>query len=334
MWDWFSIDWLSWQTLRSFVWADRLYLYGIIGIPVLFLLRWLFYNRGKQKLGLSLNRSELKSSLISYLRFIPPALLFLGITCILFALARPQRVKETTEKYSEGIDIMLAMDISDSMLEKDLEPNRLDAAKNVAREFIKGRFQDRIGLVVFAGEAFSICPLTTDYDMLYQYLDEINNNLIKTAGTAIGSALATCINRLREVNTKSKVTILLSDGDNIGGMLDPIMAADLAKSFGIKVYAIAVGKNTTITNADQTAVDEGTLQKIAQKGNGKFYRATDNKTLRSIFEQINQLEKVQIKDNVFRDVQDYYYIYLNWAIVFLLSAFFFKITFIGNVLED
>ena len=333
MWDWFSFSWLSWQTLRSFVWAEKLYLYSIAAIPLLFLLRWLFYGRSEQKLGLSLNRSELNSSWISYLRFIPPTLLFLGITCVLLALARPQRVKETTEKYSEGIDIMLAMDISDSMLEQDLEPNRLAAAKNVAREFVKGRFQDRIGLVVFAGEAFSICPLTTDYEMLYQYLDEINNNLIKTAGTAIGSALATCINRLREVNSKSKVAILLSDGDNIGGMLDPLTAADLAKSFGIKIYTIAVGKNT-ITTANQTAVNEGTLQQIAKKGNGKFFRASDTQALRSIFEQINTLEKVQIKDNVFRDVQDFYYIYLDLAIAFLLASFFFKITFIGNILED
>jgi Ca-activated chloride channel homolog len=329
MWDWFSTDWLSWQTLRSFVWAERLYLYGIIGVPLLFGLRWLFYNRGQQKLGLSLTKPQLQTNWISYLRFIPPIMFSLGITCVLLSLARPQRVRESKEQFSEGIDIMLAMDISESMLATDLSPNRLDAAKNVAHEFVKGRFQDRIGLVVFAGESFSVCPLTTDYEMLNQYLNEINSNLIKTTGTAIGSALATCINRLREVPGKSKVAILLSDGDNTAGILDPLTATDLAKSFGIKVYTIAIGKDE-----QSGKIDEKTLREIAKEGNGQFFRATDNQTLKTIFEQINRFEKVKVKDNIYRDVEDFYYIYLNWAVVFLLLAFFFKNTFIGNILED
>lgn len=329
MWDWFSIDWLSWQTLRSFVWAEKLYLYAIIGVPFLFLFRWLFYTRGQQKLGLSLTSYQLRTNWISYLRFIPPIFFILGIICILLSLARPQRVRESKEQFSEGIDIMLAIDISESMLATDLSPNRLEAAKNVGHEFIKGRFQDRIGLVVFAGEAFSMCPLTTDYEILNEYLNEINSNLIKTTGTAIGSALATCINRLREIPSKSKVAIILSDGDNTAGSLDPLTATDLAKSFGIKVYTIAVG-----ADAAKAKIDENTLREIAREGNGQFFRATDNQTLRNIFEQINRLEKVKIKDNVYRDVEDFYYIYLNWAVVFLLSAFFFKNTFIGNILED
>lgn len=329
MWDWFSIDWLSWQTLRSFVWAEKLYLYAIIGVPFLFLFRWLFYTRGQQKLGLSLTSYQLRTNWISYLRFIPPIFFILGVICVLLSLARPQRVRESKEQFSEGIDIMLAMDISESMLATDLSPNRLEAAKNVGHEFIKGRFQDRIGLVVFAGEAFSMCPLTTDYEVLNEYLNEINSNLIKTTGTAIGSALATCINRLREIPSKSKVAIILSDGDNTAGSLNPLTATDLAKSFGIKVYTIAVGGNDS-----EVKVDENTLREIAREGNGQFFRATDNQTLRNIFEQINRLEKVKIKDNVYRDVEDFYYIYLNWAVVFLLAAFFFKNTFIGNILED
>ena len=329
MWDWFSIDWLSWETLRSFVWAEKLYLYAIIGVPFLFLFRWLFYTRGQQKLGLSLTSYQLRTNWISYLRFIPPIFFILGVICVLLSLARPQRVRESKEQFSEGIDIMLAMDISESMLATDLSPNRLEAAKNVGREFIKGRFQDRIGLVVFAGEAFSMCPLTTDYEVLNEYINEINSNLIKTTGTAIGSALATCINRLREIPSKSKVAIILSDGDNTAGSLDPLTATDLAKSFGIKVYTIAVG-----ADGDDAKIDENTLREIAREGNGQFFRATDNQTLRNIFEQINRLEKVKIKDNIYRDVEDFYYIYLNWAVVFLLSAFFFKNTFIGNILED
>jgi Ca-activated chloride channel family protein len=165
--------------------------------------------------------------------------------------------------------------------------------------------------------------------MLNEYLNEINSNLIKTTGTAIGSALATCINRLREVSSKSKVAILLSDGDNTAGTLDPLAATDLATSFGIKVYTIAVGGD-----GGDVKIDENTLREIAREGNGQFFRATDNQTLKNIFEQINRLEKVKIKDNVYRDVEDFYYIYLNWAVVFLLAAFFFKNTFIGNILED
>ncbi len=326
---WFSIDWFSWSTIRNFVWENPLYLYGIAGVPLLFLFRWLFYNRGQQKLGLSLTNSQVKTQWITYLRFITPIFFALGVAFILIALARPQKVKESKESYSEGIDIMLAMDISESMKANDLQPNRLEAAKNVAREFIKGRFQDRIGLVAFAGEAFSMSPLTTDYEMLFQYLDEINFQLINTSGTAIGDALATGINRLRDVPTKSKVVILLSDGDNTAGSLDPIIAADLAKSFGMRVYTIAVGRDSQTEKVDET-----TLREIAKSGAGQFFRATDNQTLSNIFNQINRLEKVKIEQNIYRDVEDYYYIYLNWAIVFLLAAFFFKTTFIGNILED
>ena len=329
MWDWFSLHWLSWQTLRQFVWGQSFYLYTLFGIPALFLLRWLFYTRDKQKLGLTLSRSTLQSNWISYLRFIIPLFFSMGMACIIISLARPQKIVESKERFSEGIDIMLALDISDSMLEKDLNPNRLDAAKNVARQFVKGRFQDRIGIVVFAGEAVSVCPPTTDYDMLNQYLDEINNTMISVGGTAIGSAMAACINRLRDVPSKSKVIILISDGDNTGGTLDPHTAADLAKSFGIKVYTIAIGKDSK-----KVKVDESSLRQIAKDGNGHFYRASDNQVLASIFNQINTLEKVQFKDDINRDVQDYYYIYLHWAIMFLLIAFLLKNTFIGNILED
>ena len=141
--------------------------------------------------------------------------------------------------------------------------------------------------------------------------------------------MATCINRLREVPSKSKVAILLSDGDNTAGTLDPLTATDLAKSFGIKVYTIAIGKD-----GQSDKIDENTLRAMAKEGNGQFFRASDNQTLKHIFEQINGLEKVKVKDNVYRDVEDFYYIYLNWGLVFLLAAFFFKNTFIGNILED
>lgn len=329
MLEWFSLEWFRLPTLQGFVWAQPLYLYGLISIPFMFFMRWLFYNRKTQRLGLSVTKKYTKTSWLSYLRHTIPFFYSLGLACIFVSLARPQRVSESKEQYSEGIDIMLALDISDSMLEQDLTPNRLSAAKEVARNFINGRFQDRIGLVVFAGEAFSICPLTNDYKLLTDYIEEVTPTMIPTAGTAIGSALATAINRLRNVDSKSKVTILISDGSNTAGQLDPITAADLAKSFNIRLYTIAVGKD--IKGGE---LDESTLRTIAKEGNGQFFRATDNTTLNAIFSQINTLEKIVIKDNIQRDVEDYYYIYLNWALVFILLSFILKNTFLGNILED
>ncbi|MFC0185271.1 VWA domain-containing protein [Pseudarcicella hirudinis] len=166
--------------------------------------------------------------------------------------------------------------------------------------------------------------------MLFEYIDDINSNLIKTSGTAIGNALGMCINRMRETSSKTKVAILLSDGDNTAGNLDPVTSAQLAKAFGIKVYTIAVGSNSN----PEEAVDEGTLRAIAQTSEGQFFRATDAKSLSSIFKQINRLEKVRIKSSQYKDIQDFYHTYLRWSIVFLLLAFLTKTSFMGNILED
>lgn len=329
MLEWLSLEWFKLSTLQNFHWGQPLYFYGLLGIPALFIMRWLFYNRKNQQLGLSLTNAYLETHWVSYLRFIIPVVFSLGLVCVLLSLARPQKISENNEQFSEGIDIMLALDISDSMLEKDLKPTRLAAAKEVAQKFLEGRFQDRIGLVVFAGEAYSVCPLTTDYTLLKYYIQRVDNSLIPTAGTAIGSALATCINRLRDVPSQSKIAILLSDGSNYGGQLDPLTATDLAKSFGIKIYTIAVGSDAT-----SGELDEETLRLIAKEGKGQFFRATDNATLEKIFQQINKLEKVQIKNNVERDVQDYYHIYLNWGVALLLLSFLLKISFLGNIFED
>lgn len=327
--EWLSLRWFSYSTLTNFHWDNKWYLYAIAAIPLLFVFRWLFHNRDNQRLGLSLVNSYTKTHWVSYLRYLVPVIFSLGIACVLMSLARPQKISESTENYAEGIDIMLAIDISDSMLEDDLKPNRLEAAKDVAREFINGRLSDRIGVVVFSGEARSISPLTTDYESLSEQIDALKNSLIPTAGTAIGSALATCINRLRDIPGNSKVAILLSDGSNTSGQLDPLTAADLAKFFDIRIYTVAIGED--IAGGE---LDESSLREIAKEGNGKFFRATDNATLGNIFDQINQIEKVEIKSNVQRDVQDYYYMYLNWAIVFFLITFFLKNTFLGNIMED
>ena len=273
------------------------------------------------------------------MRFVQPVCVGLGICLILVALARPQVISERTDKFSEGIDIMLLLDISDSMMEKDLKPNRLEAAKLVARQFIEGRLQDRIGIIIFAGEAVSLCPLTTDYELLYGFLDEIKPDMIPIAGTAIGSALAVAVNRMRETKGDSKVAILISDGDNTSGNLDPTTAAQLARAFGVKVYSISVGDIKKKSNSDTMAVsnavvDESELRNIAGLGNGKYFRATDNKALGEVFTQINQIEKVKSRNIISRDIVDYYRVYLYWAVLFLLIAIGTKSTFMANILED
>ena len=330
MQDWFSKYWFQPSTFSSFDWGHPFYLYGLTLIPILFLLRDWLKSGSIQKLNVSFPANDIQSSWVSFLRFIPGIFLSFTIALILIALARPQRSLAESQQYTEGIDIMLAMDISKSMDDKDIPPSRLSVAKNVANQFIKGRSDDRIGLVVFSGEPYSLCPLTTDYEMIKEYIEDISSKLIITSGTAIGNALGMCINRLREINSKSKVAILISDGDNTAGNLDPVTSAQLAKAFGVRVYTIAVGTDKNSTDK----VDEGTLREIAKISEGKFFRATDARSLGNIFKEINRFEKTEIKQNQFRNVQDFYHPYLRWALVFFLISFALKSTFMGNILED
>ncbi|TAE41689.1 MAG: VWA domain-containing protein [Runella slithyformis] len=339
MWDWFSAEWFTIQKFRAFTWVDVYYLYGIAAVPVVLWLRVVF--KGPiQRFNISFVKGETPTEWSSGLRWLFPVAMFLAISMILVALARPQIVRMLAEQDAEVIDIVLALDISDSMRETDLKPSRLAAAKTVAKGFIGGRLQDQIGLVVFAGEAFTLCPLTNDYDLLYGYIDDISPDRIAVAGSAIGSALAVCINRLRESQARSKVVILLSDGESNAGNLTPITAAKLAKAFGVRVYTIAIGKATSIqkilTDSTQVAAttDENTLQQIANSTNGRFYRALDSATLQQIFGQINRLERVKVKTRRYQEVKDYYRVYLNWGMVFLLIALFLKVIFVANVLED
>ncbi|WP_017731812.1 vWA domain-containing protein [Nafulsella turpanensis] len=342
-WIWLSTHWFQPETLRSFEWANPLMLYLILLIPILFLLRYLFRWRRKQRLDVALPEDQLKWSPVSLLRFVPPVVLGIALTFLCIALARPQRSNEQVEQWTEGIDIMLTMDISESMKIEDFKPNRLEAAKDVAREFIQGRFQDRIGMVVFAGEAFSLAPLTTDYQLLNEYIESLNFSMIEAGGTAIGSALAVSTNRMRESDSESKVLILLSDGENNAGSIDPITAAKLAHAYGIKIYTIAVGKEGRVpfgkdifgnTNYIENELDETTLRKIANIGGGRFYRAANQEALEEIFAEIDRLEKAEIKETRFKDTTDFYDIYLSWAIAFFIVWIFLKGTFISNILHD
>lgn len=340
---WLSLEWFQPSTLRSFTWENTLFLWVIIGVPLLFLFRWLMRLRFNQKLPVAVTQKDLHVSPLTLVRLLPDIFLMVALALILVALARPQKTNEKVEQWTEGIDIMIGLDISQSMQIEDFLPNRLEAAKTVARNFIDGRIQDRIGIVVFSGDAFSLAPLTTDYELLKTYLDEINFEMIENRGTAIGSALAVVTNRMGESESKSKVCILLSDGDNTAGNIDPITAARLAESFGIKIYTIVVGKEGLVPygkdffgrpNMIENTVDETTMRKIAEIGRGEFFRATDNKALTQVFARIDQFEKAEIKETRFKDTSDYYYIYLQWAMAFFLLWLALKSSFISNVLQD
>jgi Ca-activated chloride channel family protein len=340
---WYSMTWFDPATLSGYTWQNPLFLYGLILLPVVIIIRWMIRYLFNQKLPVALVKSELRETPLTLLRFLPEFILAATMALILVALARPQKTNEKVEQWTEGIDIMLAIDISQSMQIEDFTPNRLEAAKNVARDFIKGRLQDRIGIVVFSGDAFSLAPLTTDYALLNSYLNDISFEMIENRGTAIGSALAVVTNRMRESESKSKVCILLSDGDNTAGNIDPITAAELAAAYNIKIYTIVVGKEGLVPfgkdyfgrpNMVENTVDETTMRKIADIGSGEFFRVTDNETLKNVFAKIDQYEKAEIKETRFKDTSDYYFIYLQWAILFFLVWLGLKSTFLINVLQD
>ncbi|MBO9700843.1 MAG: VWA domain-containing protein [Sporocytophaga sp.] len=342
--DWFSWSWFLPSTLRSYHWDSPYFLYLIPIIPLLVLLRWAFYYRFRQKMDVAFPLKDLNYSwFIGKLRFIPYFFIIISIWLLLVALARPQKADETAEVFKEGIDIVLVLDISESMELEDLHPDRLSAAKNIASRFIESRKEDRIGLVVFSGDAFSLSPLTTDHQLVQSFIAELSSGMIESGGSAIGNAIGVAINRLRESQSKSKVMIVISDGENTAGNLNPLMAAKLAKAFGIKIYSIAIGREGKVawgndTNGKKAYVeshlDESTLRKIAQISEGRFFRASNRKALEQTFTLIDSYEKGIIRENRFKNTRDYYQVYLFWAMIIYLLWLFLKSTFISNALED
>lgn len=343
MLEWFSIDWFLPSQLTQFTWEQPAYLYAMLLLPLPYILRWLLHFKARQKLEIALIEREAVSSPYAIVRHIPSVLMLLFISLILVALARPQITDEQVERFTEGIDIVLALDISESMQIEDFKPNRLEAAKEVALNFVKGRFQDRIGVVIFSGDAYSLAPLTTDYNLLKNYITDINFDMVQNRGTAIGSALGVATNRMRESTAKSKVIILLSDGENTAGSIDPITSAELAHAYNCKIYTIGVGKEGAVpfgtdmfgrTRYVENTMDETTLRKIAEIGEGQYFRAQDNQALQDVFMRIDRYEKVEIKETRFKDTKDFYQIYLMWGLLIFLLFMLLKNTFITNALED
>lgn len=266
----------------------------------------------------------------------------LAVAFIITALARPQTRLSWQDMSTEGIDIMLSMDLSASMLAKDFKPNRLESAKSVAVEFIEKRPSDRIGLVVFSGEAYTQCPLTIDHSILKTLLSTVEPNFLPD-GTAIGLGLATAVNRLRESKAKSKVIILITDGENNVGSISPLTAAEIAQQYGIRVYTIGVGSrgmayspisklnNEFIFGYVEVRIDEALLQKIAEMTNGKYFRATTHEGLKEIYRQIDELERTKFDVTEFRGKKEEFWPLALAAAIFLFGEWLLRNTLMRSI---
>jgi Ca-activated chloride channel family protein len=314
----------------EFLNINILYLLVIIPLAVVY---YILVGRGRATIIVSTTGSRKAPRTLRYwLRHTPIVLRIAALAAIIIALARPVEVNHEEETTTEGIDIVIAMDISGSMLARDFTPDRLSAAKQLATEFVAERTGDRISVVAFAGEAFTQCPLTSDQASVGTMLSRLRSGVVED-GTAIGNGLATAINRLRESGAKSKVVILLTDGVNNRGQISPIMAADIAQDLGIKVYTIGVGSrdkapmpaydpfgNMTYVMAD-VEIDEALLREIAAKTNGQYFRASDNKALKEIYAQINELEKSKVEITQYTSYNELYMGWLLLALILLAAEF-------------
>ena len=321
---------------------NYLYLLGLL-IPIAV---WYYFRRKRQTANLQVSSTEafkgMGKSYKNYIQHLPFVLRLAAIAMLIVVVARPQKSDSWSDKDVEGIDIMMTLDVSGSMIAEDLKPNRLEAAKSVGAEFISARPNDNIGLVVFAGESFTQSPLTTDKASLLNLVSAVSDDMMEEDGTAIGMGLACAVNRIKESQAKSKVIILLTDGSNNRGEIDPITAAELAKTFGIRVYTIGVGTKGEAPIPVKTAfgvqrvmmkvdIDESTLQSIADITDGKYFRATDNSSLKSIYQQIDQLEKTKLKVNSYSKKEEMYLPYAIAALLLLLMEVLLRNTVLRHI---
>ena len=316
----------------------------LVLIPILI---WYYLKERKSHPELLFPETEFlahqKNNRWAWLRFISPFLRVAIISLVIIGLARPRSSQEKSRsRDTEGIDIVMAVDVSASMLAQDLKPDRLEATKEVAANFIKGRPTDRIGLVVYAGESYTQTPLTTDHAVLRNALAGLRHGLIED-GTAIGMGLATIVNRLKDSKAKSKVAILLTDGENNRGEIDPITASQLAKEFNIRVYTIGVGTKglarTPIaydgrggfqfTNMEVN-IDEELLQEIADETGGKYFRATDNAKLQAIYNEIDALEKTKLEEIKFYTYDEKFDVFILWALALFSLEVILRYTFLKS----
>jgi Ca-activated chloride channel family protein len=329
-----------------YTFAHPQYFWLLLSVP--FLLYWFYYKRNTfyptfnipQHGGVLSQQTSVKVKLLQAL----PILKILAYVFLVTALARPQSALSEKEIATQGIDIVVSLDISGSMLAKDFEPDRLEAAKKVAMNFIKDRPSDRIGLVVFSGESFTQCPITIDHQVLLNLFKDIKSGMIED-GTAIGMGLATAVARLKESKSKSKVIILMTDGVNNMGYIDPYTAIQIAKTYGIRVYTIGIGKNgmapypvkdqngKTFYQSFPVQIDEPLLRKIAQETGGNYFRATGNTSLKGVYQTIDKLEKSKIKISNYHRKSEHFHVFAFLALMCLLTEFILSKTYLKTILS-
>ena len=324
------------EYLQNITFGQPEFFYLLALLPLLII--WKIIKGKKQQASLpvssisGINNSSWKNSLQN----IPFILRLLSLACIIVALARPQTSNDEQQTEGEGIDIILCIDVSGSMTAQDFTPNRLEAAKKVAEDFIDHRNTDKIGIVIFSGESFTQCPLTTDHTVLKLQIEQIRNGLLED-GTAIGSGLATSVDRLRNSKEKSRIIILLTDGINNGGLIDPSTALEIAKAYKIKVYTIGVGTdgyaatpvNTpmgVVMQNEKVAIDEKLLQTISSQTGGTYFRAKDNEGLKNIYDQIDKLEKSKVQVTIYHRYTEKFYPFVFAALALLLLEVILKFT--------
>jgi Ca-activated chloride channel family protein len=313
--------------MHNIVFENAWFLWFLLLIPLL--AAHYLWRQGKANAPVTLSTAEFfldgRRTFRHYLRHLLFALRMAATALVIIVIARPQNVDKWQSSTTEGIDIIMALDVSGSMLARDFTPDRLEASKSVATEFISGRPYDRIGLTVFSGESFTQCPLTTDHAVLINLLREVKSGIIED-GTAIGVGLATAINRIKDSDAISKVIILLTDGVNNRGSIDPMTAAEIARTFGIRVYTIGVGSMGyadypvqtpfgTRYQKMQVEIDEALLQRIAELTGGQYFRAVDNNSLQQVYGEIDKLEKskIETREHSKRDE-----VFMPWALAALV----------------
>jgi Ca-activated chloride channel homolog len=331
------------------VWASPLAFY--LFIPLAIALAAIFWRRKQMRASLQYSSAgQLKEAAKTwrvYLAWLPLALTMLGLGLAIIALARPQRADTKVKKNVEGIDIMLVLDISDSMLIEDMTPNRLEACKKIISEFVKKRTSDRIGLVIFSGESYTRVPLTLDYGLLLKSIGAIKISRNIKMGTAIGVGMTNGIARLKDSTAKSRVMVFLTDGENNSGTIDPETALEIAKGFGIKIYSIGAGRDgdaqMPIERTDvfgrtvrtyqpiHSTVNDQLLGKMATDTGGKYFRATDDQSLKHVFDEINRLEKTKIDVSQYTKYAELFESWLAWAVALVILAQVLAFTLLRRV---
>lgn len=323
--------------------ANPGYLFLLLLLPLMVFIHWRIRTRRRTDIRVSDIKilSGYRKSFRQKIGWLPLVCRLLAVVLIVVALARPRSSSKGTNVTSEGISIVLAMDVSSSMLAEDLRPNRIEASKRVAADFISGRPTDLMGLVVFSGESFTQCPITSDHSVLLNLMGDIKSGVLED-GTALGEGLATAIARIKDSKAKSKVIILLTDGVNNSGSIAPVTAGEIAKTFGIRVYTIGVGRNGTAPYPFKTPfgiqyqnvdvqIDEEILQQISEATDAKYFRATDNRKLKAIYEEIDKMEKTKVEVTEFRRYSEDFFPYALAAALLLILEFILRFTILRSL---